>query len=70
MSKRIIRIKETKQKTGLARSTIYAGVKQGSFPHPVKLGVRAVGWVESEIDAWIAARVKESREGGKNASQN
>jgi prophage regulatory protein len=32
---------------------------EGTFPKPVKLGPKAVGWVEEEIDAWIRARMAE-----------
>lgn len=61
-----IRLPRVKAKTALARSTIYAGVKAGTFPPPVSLGSKAVGWIESEIDAWIEARIKASR--GANAT--
>jgi prophage regulatory protein len=39
----------------------YALLKEGQFPRPINLGARAVGWLESEIDAWIADRVQASR---------
>jgi prophage regulatory protein len=41
--------------TGLSRSSVYLGVERGHFPKPVKLvpGGRAVGWVRSEIDAYM-----------------
>ena len=44
---------KVKERTGLSRSTIYAKIAEGTFPRPVSLGARAVGWLESEIDAWI-----------------
>lgn len=44
---------KVKERTGLSRSTIYAKIAQGTFPKPVCLGARAVGWLESEIDEWI-----------------
>ncbi|MHA7881569.1 MAG: AlpA family transcriptional regulator [Saccharospirillum sp.] len=50
---RILRIKDVMSRTGLARSTIYKHIDLGTFPKPVSLGGRAVGWVESEIDGWI-----------------
>ncbi len=56
---KVLRIKPTADKTGLPRSTIYLYMKQGRFPKPVKLGARAVGWVESEIDAWLKSRLDE-----------
>ncbi|PKY11545.1 hypothetical protein B1757_03835 [Acidithiobacillus marinus] len=39
-----------------SRSTIYAWVKQGIFPKPVKIGPRAVGWRKSDIDEWLSSR--------------
>ena len=48
--------------TGLACSTIYLQMKNGTFPKPIKLGERAVGWRMSEINAWLEQRIAE-REG-------
>ena len=39
--------------TGLARSTIYKHIADGTFPKPVSLGERAVAWVEVEVQEWI-----------------
>ena len=58
---RILRLPEVQARTGLSRSTIYLRLEQGRFPRPVALGARAVGWIESEIDAWIRERIAESR---------
>ena len=43
--------------TGFGKSSIYAGVKAGTFPAPVRLSARAVGWREEDIDKWIGERV-------------
>lgn len=56
---RIIRLKEVIYSTGLARSTIYKYIGEGSFPKPVPLGDRSVGWIDSEVQEWILARIKE-----------
>ena len=53
--RRIIRIDEVSQLTGLARSTIYKKVSEGSFPPPVRLGTRSVGWRLTDIDLWLQA---------------
>jgi prophage regulatory protein len=53
VTKTILRLPRVKAKTGLSRSTIYDKVQKKQFPAPVKLGDRAVGWVESEIDGWL-----------------
>jgi prophage regulatory protein len=57
----ILRRQEVEARTGLSRSTIYAWVKDGNFPAPISLGAKAVGWLEAEIEGWIAARVAVSR---------
>lgn len=56
---RIIRLKEVIDSTGLARSTIYKYIAEGTFPKPVSLGDRCVGWVDSEVHEWILARIEE-----------
>ena len=58
---RILRLKEVKDRTGLSRSTIYLNINQGTFPKSISLGVRSVGWLESDINAWIEERIEESR---------
>lgn len=52
----VIRIAEVVAQTGLPRSSLYAQVKRGDFPPPIKLGARAVGWRVEDVEAWIAAR--------------
>ena len=56
---RIIRRPEVQRVTGLRRSSIYALMSAGTFPKAVPLGPRAVGWLASEVAAWIAGRVAE-----------
>lgn len=56
---KIIRLKAVIDATGLARSTVYKYVGEGSFPKPIPLGDRCVGWLESEVQDWILARVEE-----------
>lgn len=62
----ILRRKQVEARTGLSRSTIYARVADGTFPKPVNIGPRAVGWVESEISDWLNTQVEQSR--GKRAA--
>ena len=54
---RLLRLQQVGEITGLRRSMIYQLEADGNFPRRVKLATRAVGWVESEIRAWIAARI-------------
>lgn len=61
MTNRILRLPEVIEKVGLSRSSIYLRIQKGSFPSPVSLGGRAVGWLASELEAWIDAQVEKSR---------
>jgi prophage regulatory protein len=56
---RIIRLKEVIYSTGLARSTIYKYIGEGTFPKSVSLGERSVGWIDTEVQEWIFARIEE-----------
>ena len=60
MSK-IIRLSSVIDQTGLSRSSIYKFIQDESFPKQIPLGERAVGWVKSEVDDWVAARIDKSR---------
>ena len=60
-SPRILRLPDVKTRTGLSRSTVYALIKDKRFPKYINLGDRSVGWVESEIEAWIESRINASR---------
>lgn len=62
MNHRILRLPEVMSRTGLSRSTIYLKVSQGTFPLPVNLGPRAVGWVEAEVQEWLKQQIEASRE--------
>jgi len=57
----ILRLPAVKARTGLSRSTVYLRVSEGTFPKPVSLGGRAVGWVESEIQQWLEQQIESSR---------
>src|SRR6516164_8205852 len=58
---RILRRKQVEVRTGLSRSTIYAMIPDGSFPAPVTLGAKAVGWLQNEVEEWITERIRASR---------
>lgn len=66
----ILRRRQVEARTGLSRSSIYAKLRPNpkrpsdfdpTFPKPVAVGAKAVGWVESELDAWLSARIADSR---------
>jgi prophage regulatory protein len=58
---RFIRLPEVLRITGLRKTTVYARIKEGSFPAPVPLGGRAVGWVAEEVYQWVQDRIAEAR---------
>ncbi|GKV77040.1 DNA-binding protein [Pectobacterium carotovorum subsp. carotovorum] len=58
---RLIRLPEVKRRTGFGKTWIYTLIKAGRFPSQVKTGVRAVAFIESEIDAWIEKIISDSR---------
>ena len=53
---KFIRLPAVKDRTGYSKPTIYRKMADGTFPKCRKLGDRAVGWLEHEVDAWIASR--------------
>lgn len=57
----IIRRKQVEARVGLARSSLYDKIQKGEFPKPINLGGRSVGWLESDVDAWIQSRIAASR---------
>jgi prophage regulatory protein len=58
---RILRKPEVESRVGLKRERIAQLEREGRFPKRIKISDRASGWVESEIEAWIASRVAMSR---------
>jgi prophage regulatory protein len=58
---KIHRLPEVKSETGLSRSSIYLRISAGTFPEQINLGGRAVGWLASDIQAWIKSRLADSR---------
>ncbi len=58
---RILRRPAVLAMTGLSCSTIYDLMSKNQFPRRVKIGVRAVGWLEHEVTAWINDQVRASR---------
>lgn len=58
---KFIRLPEVLKKTGFAKSWIYRLIQEDKFPKPIKLGTRAVAFIEEEVDQWIIDKVAESR---------
>ena len=60
-SNTILRLPEAIEKKGLSRSTIYALISRGEFVTKIKLSPRTMGFLESEVDAWILDRLNASK---------
>ena len=59
---RIIRLPEVQALTGQSRSSVYRRAADGTFPAPIKLGERSIGWRADEIQEWIATRARATAE--------
>ena len=53
----ILRRRQVEARVGLRRSTLYQRIAEGTFPAPVRLGARSVGWLAHEVERWLEARV-------------
>ena len=64
VSTRFLKLPEVQNRTGKSRSSIYQGIAAGTFPKQIKIGgPRAVGWIESEVEAYNQACIEASRSG-------
>lgn len=66
--RRILRLRDVRAKTGLGHDSIYRWAREGRFPRPIKLGESASGWLEDEVDAWIASKVAARDVKGESAT--
>jgi prophage regulatory protein len=58
MTYTILRLPAVKAAIGLSRSSIYLRIADRTFPKPISLGARAVGWLQSDIDDWLRQRIE------------
>lgn len=67
MAEKLLRVNQVAEKCGFSKSMIWAKLNpknrrfDSDFPQPVRLSARAIGWIESELDAWIARRAENNR---------
>jgi prophage regulatory protein len=62
IKERILRLPEVKRRVSLCTSSIYKMISEKQFPKQISLGNRCVGWLESEIDDWMVARIQFGRD--------
>jgi|LakMenEpi03Aug12_release.lakeMendotaPanAssembly.Ray.scaffolds.fasta_scaffold2981034_1 prophage regulatory protein len=68
MEQALLRLADVQRRVGLKRSTVYELIRRGEFPPPIHLSRRCTAWLAEEIEAWIKARIAQSR--GKNTLQS
>ena len=56
MTDKILRRTQVEERIGLSRSTLYSMIAEGTFPKPIRIGKRAVGWTESSLTAWLTSK--------------
>ena len=49
----VLRRKQLENQLNLSRSSIYKMIADGTFPKPIKLGRRAVGWRAEDVQEWL-----------------
>jgi prophage regulatory protein len=57
----VLRLPQVCKVTGLCRSMVYQLEADQQFPRRIKIGVRAVGWIEGEVQEWLTKRIELSR---------
>lgn len=57
----LLRLSQVLDRVGLRTTRLYQLIGDGTFPAPIKLGARAIAFVESEVDAWIEAQARRPR---------
>jgi prophage regulatory protein len=63
MSQSLIRLSEVQRRTGYSKAWIYRLMADKRFPTSIKIGSRAIAFIESEVDEWINERIEASRNG-------
>ena len=54
---KILRWADLKPILGLSRMTVYRMEKAGPFPKRIQINSGSVGWLEHEVEAWLAERM-------------
>ncbi|MHA1092240.1 helix-turn-helix transcriptional regulator [Enterobacter ludwigii] len=65
MSENLIRLPEVQRRTGYSKAWLYRLMADKRFPASIKIGSRAIAFIESEVDEWINERIEASRKGAK-----
>lgn len=63
-TEKLLRLPDVCDAVGMRKGGVYKAIREGRFPAPVKLGLRASAWPESAIQEWIASRITEAAKAG------
>lgn len=56
---KLIRLRDVREITQRSTSRIYHDMNAGTFPRPIRIGIRAVAWLEGDIQDWLSNRISE-----------
>ncbi|AXF78343.1 AlpA family phage regulatory protein [Erwinia tracheiphila] len=59
----LISAKEVLRRVQRSKAWLYKQLSKNAFPRPVKIGTRAISFIESEVDHWIKEQISASRGG-------
>lgn len=57
-TRKIYRINEVSDLTGLTKSSIYKQIRLQKFPKGIKITDRSTGWPSDIIDSWLAEKIE------------
>jgi len=57
----LMRMRMVEAKVGIKQTKIYEGIKEGTFPPPVRIGIKVIAWDSREIDIWIKQQIEKSK---------
>ena len=66
-SRSLLRRPEVEALTTLSRSSLYKMMREGNFPEPIRVGLRAVRWRACEVKDWVAGRPRAAGETGPSS---
>ena len=67
---RILRLKEVLNRVGMSRSWLYESISNNTFPAPITISRRAVGWTEDSVNNWLLERIANSEAFGPVRADN
>ncbi|WP_186100875.1 helix-turn-helix transcriptional regulator [Burkholderia gladioli] len=56
MAFKVLRLIGVLDTVGVKKTTLYRWIREGTFPAPVQLGTRSVGWLATDVQQWVESR--------------